>query len=151
MFTSVPSESAWSRSCRCNMSYVLINRRVGSVIELAGGRRDRAIGLTLLTGYTGQPSLGHARRSSAWARSSRLLRAAEDADGNSGTHSTSSCTCSLALVAGGLGRLIIASPRAAVAGQHLVIVHRSDSCSSPYVWQKWTTFTGGHTKAARCR
>lgn len=121
----------------------LINDEWGSVLALAGVVAIGAIGLNLLTGYTGQPSLGMAAFIGLGAFIAGYYGGGRIADGI-GYDFNVFVYLFIALVAGGVVGFIIGLPALRLRGNYLVIVTLGLVFVALYVWQKWTTFTGGN-------
>ena len=121
----------------------LINDEWGSVLALAGVVAIGAIGLNLLTGYTGQPSLGMAAFIGLGAFIAGYYGGGRIADGI-GYEFNVFVYLFIALVAGGVVGFVIGLPALRLRGNYLVIVTLGLVFVALYVWQKWTTFTGGN-------
>src|SRR3984893_4483136 len=121
----------------------LINDEWGSVLALAGVVAIGAIGLNLLTGYTGPPSLGMAAVTGLGAFIAGYYGGGRIADGI-GYDLNVFVYLFIALVAGGVVGFIIGLPALRLRGNYLVIVTLGLVFVALYVWQKWTTFTGGN-------
>ena len=121
----------------------LINDEWASVLALAGVVAIGAIGLNLLTGYTGQPSLGMAAFIGLGAFIAGYFGGGRIADGI-GYEFNVFVYLFIALVAGGVVGFVIGLPALRLRGNYLVIVTLGLVFVALYVWQKWTTFTGGN-------
>jgi branched-chain amino acid transport system permease protein len=121
----------------------LINDEWASVLSLAGVVAIGAIGLNLLTGYTGQPSLGHAAFIGLGAFVAGYYGGGRIADGV-GYDLNIFVYLLIAVVAGGAVGFLIGLPALRLRGNYLVIVTLGLVFVALYVWQKWTTFTGGN-------
>src|SRR2546421_1026981 len=121
----------------------VINDEWASVLSLAGIVAIGAIGLNLLTGYTGQPSLGHAAFIGLGAFIAGYYGGGRIADGI-GYDLNLFVYLFIALVAGGAVGFVIGLPALRLRGNYLVIVTLGLVFVALYVWQKWTTFTGGN-------
>ena len=99
----------------------------------------------LLTGYTGQPSLGHAAFIglgafiAAYLGGGRLLSTPP-----AGYDLNLWVYLLVAMVAGGIVGLVVGLPALRLRGNYLVIVTLGLVYLAIYLWQKWTTFTGGN-------
>src|SRR4029077_16847933 len=114
-----------------------------SVLALAGITAIGAISLNLLTGYTGQPSLGHAAFIGLGAFTAGYLgggRAPSGYDLNLWIYLV------VAMILGGLVGLIIGLPALRLRGNYLVIVTLGLVYLALYLWQKWNTITGGNSR-----
>src|SRR6195256_3624320 len=120
-----------------------INDLWGSVLALAGVTAIGALGLNLLTGYTGQPSLGHAAFIGLGAFTAGYYGGGRISDGI-GYDLPLVGYLLLAAVAGGLVGFLIGLPALRLRGNYLVIVTVGLVFLALYVWKKWTTFTGGN-------
>src|SRR2546423_8077816 len=98
----------------------VINDEWASVLSLAGIVAIGAIGLNLLTGYTGQPSLGHAAFIGLGAFIAGYYGGGGIADGI-GYHLNLFVYLFIALVAGRAGRVRHATPFPRVRGAYLPI------------------------------
>jgi branched-chain amino acid transport system permease protein len=121
----------------------LINDTWASVLSLAGVVAIGAIGLNLLTGYTGQPSLGMAAFIGLGAFVAGYYGGGRIADGI-GYDLNLFVYMLIALVAGGVVGVLIGLPALRLRGNYLVIVTVGLVFVALYVWKKWTTFTGGN-------
>lgn len=115
----------------------------GSVLALAGVTAIGALGLNLLTGYTGQPSLGHAAFIGLGAFVAGYYGGARIEDGI-GYDLPLIVYLLIAAVAGGAVGFLIGLPALRLRGNYLVIVTVGLVFVALYVWKKWTTFTGGN-------
>lgn len=115
----------------------------GSVLALAGVTAIGAIGLNLLTGYTGQPSLGHAAFIGLGAFTGGYLGGARIEDGI-GYDIPLIGYLLIAAVAGGVVGAVVGLPALRLRGNYLVIVTLGLVFLALYLWKKWTTFTGGN-------
>jgi branched-chain amino acid transport system permease protein len=120
-----------------------INDLWGSVLALAGVTAIGALGLNLLTGYTGQPSLGHAAFIGLGAFTAGYYGGGRISDGI-GYDLPLVGYLLIAAVAGGLVGFLIGLPALRLRGNYLVIVTVGLVFLALYVWKKWTTFTGGN-------
>src|SRR5918996_3283344 len=114
-----------------------------NVLALAGIVAIGAIGLNLLTGYTGQPSLGHAAFIGLGAFVAGYYGGGRAVDGI-GYDIPLVLYLLIAAVAGGLVGLVIGLPALRLRGNYLAIVTLGLVFLALYVWKKWTTFTGGN-------
>ena len=121
----------------------LINDTWASVLSLAGVVAIGAIGLNLLTGYTGQPSLGTAAFIGLGAFVAGYYGGGRIADGI-GYDLNLFVYMLIAVVAGGAVGVVIGLPALRLRGNYLVIVTVGLVFVALYVWKKWTTFTGGN-------
>ena len=121
----------------------LINDEWASVLALAGVVAIGAIGLNLLTGYTGQPSLGHAAFIGLGAFIAGYYGGGRIEDGV-GYEANIFVYLLMAVVAGGLVGFLIGLPALRLRGNYLVIVTLGLVFVALYLWKKWTTFTGGN-------
>jgi branched-chain amino acid transport system permease protein len=121
----------------------VINDEWASVLALAGVVAIGAIGLNLLTGYTGQPSLGHAAFIGLGAFIGGYYGGGRIADGI-GYDFNLIVYLLMALVAGAAVGFLIGLPALRLRGNYLVIVTLGLVFVALYVWKKWTTFTGGN-------
>jgi branched-chain amino acid transport system permease protein len=121
----------------------LINDQWASVLALAGIVAIGAIGLNLLTGYTGQPSLGMAAFIGLGAFIAGYYGGGRITDGI-GYDLNLFVYLFIALVAGGVVGFLIGLPALRLRGNYLVIVTLGLVFVALYVWKKWTTFTGGN-------
>jgi branched-chain amino acid transport system permease protein len=121
----------------------LINDTWASVLSLAGVVAIGAIGLNLLTGYTGQPSLGMAAFIGLGAFVAGYYGGGRFADGI-GYDFNLFVYLLIAVVAGGAVGILIGLPALRLRGNYLVIVTLGLVFVALYVWKKWTTFTGGN-------
>lgn len=121
----------------------LINDEWASVLALAGIVAIGAIGLNLLTGYTGQPSLGMAAFIGLGAFIAGYYGGGRITDGI-GYDLNLFVYLFIALVAGGVVGFLIGLPALRLRGNYLVIVTLGLVFVALYVWKKWTTFTGGN-------
>jgi branched-chain amino acid transport system permease protein len=121
----------------------LINDEWASVLALAGVVAIGAIGLNLLTGYTGQPSLGMAAFIGLGAFIAGYYGGGRITDGI-GYNLNLFVYLFIALVAGGVVGFLIGLPALRLRGNYLVIVTLGLVFVALYVWKKWTTFTGGN-------
>jgi branched-chain amino acid transport system permease protein len=115
----------------------------GSVLALAGVTAIGALGLNLLTGYTGQPSLGHAAFIGLGAFVGGYYGGARIEDGI-GYDLPLVAYLVIAAVAGALVGVLIGLPALRLRGNYLVIVTVGLVFLALYLWKKWTTFTGGN-------
>jgi len=115
----------------------------GSVLALAGVTAIGALGLNLLTGYTGQPSLGHAAFIGLGAFVAGYYGGGRFADGV-GYDFPLFVYILIAAVAGGAVGFLIGLPALRLRGNYLVIVTVGLVFLALYLWKKWTTFTGGN-------
>lgn len=120
-----------------------INDLWGSVLALAGVTAIGALGLNLLTGYTGQPSLGHAAFIGLGAFTAAYYGGGRIEDGV-GYEIPLVGYILIAAVAGGLVGFLIGLPALRLRGNYLVIVTVGLVFLALYLWKKWTTFTGGN-------
>jgi branched-chain amino acid transport system permease protein len=114
-----------------------------SVLALAGIVAVGAIGLNLLTGYTGQPSLGHAAFIGLGAFVAGYYGGGRTVDGI-GYDIPLVAYLLIAAVGGGLVGLLIGLPALRLRGNYLAIVTLGLVFLALYLWRKWTTFTGGN-------
>ncbi len=116
-----------------------------NVLALAGITAIGAVSLNLLTGYTGQPSLGHAAFIGLGA-----FIAAFFGGGRlpAGYNLNLWVYLLIALVAGGVIGFVIGLPALRLRGNYLVIVTLGLIYVALYLWQKWTSFTGGNAGTA---
>jgi len=121
----------------------LINDTWASVLSLAGVVAIGAIGLNLLTGYTGQPSLGMAAFIGLGAFVAGYYGGGRFVDGI-GYDLNLFVYLLIAVVAGGAVGVLIGLPALRLRGNYLVIVTLGLVFVALYVWKKWTTFTGGN-------
>lgn len=121
----------------------LINDEWASVLALAGIVAVGAIGLNLLTGYTGQPSLGMAAFIGLGAFVAGYYGGGRIEDGV-GYELNLFLYLFMAVVAGGLVGVLIGLPALRLRGNYLVIVTLGLVFVALYVWKKWTTLTGGN-------
>jgi branched-chain amino acid transport system permease protein len=121
----------------------LINDEWGSVLALAGVVAIGAIGLNLLTGYTGQPSLGMAAFIGLGAFIAGYYGGGRIEDGV-GYEFNIFAYLLMAVVAGALVGFLIGLPALRLRGNYLVIVTLGLVFVALYLWKKWTTFTGGN-------
>jgi branched-chain amino acid transport system permease protein len=121
----------------------LINDEWASVLALAGIVAIGAIGLNLLTGYTGQPSLGMAAFIGLGAFVAGYYGGGRIEDGV-GYELNLFVYLFVAVIAGGLVGVLIGLPALRLRGNYLVIVTLGLVFVALYVWKKWTTFTGGN-------
>jgi branched-chain amino acid transport system permease protein len=121
----------------------LINDTWASVLSLAGVVAIGAIGLNLLTGYTGQPSLGMAAFIGLGAFVAGYYGGGRIADGI-GYDFNLFVYMLIAVLAGGAVGILIGLPALRLRGNYLVIVTLGLVFVALYVWKKWTTFTGGN-------
>jgi branched-chain amino acid transport system permease protein len=121
----------------------LINDTWASVLSLAGVVAIGAIGLNLLTGYTGQPSLGMAAFIGLGAFVAGYYGGGRIADGI-GYDFNLFVYMLIAVLAGGAVGVLIGLPALRLRGNYLVIVTLGLVFVALYVWKKWTTFTGGN-------
>jgi branched-chain amino acid transport system permease protein len=121
----------------------LINDEWGSVLALAGVVAIGAIGLNLLTGYTGQPSLGMAAFIGLGAFIAGYYGGGRIEDGV-GYEFNIFVYLFMAVVAGALVGVLIGLPALRLRGNYLVIVTLGLVFVALYLWKKWTTFTGGN-------
>jgi len=112
-----------------------------NVLALAGITAIGAVSLNLLTGYTGQPSLGHAAFIGLGAFVAAFFgggRLPAGYDLNLWVY------LFIALIAGGVIGFVIGLPALRLRGNYLVIVTLGVVYLALYLWQKWTSFTGGN-------
>jgi branched-chain amino acid transport system permease protein len=121
----------------------LINDQWASVLALAGIVAIGALGLNLLTGYTGQPSLGMAAFIGLGAFIAGYYGGARIEDGV-GYELNLFVYLLMAVVVGGLVGFVIGLPALRLRGNYLVIVTLGLVFIALYLWKKWTTFTGGN-------
>jgi branched-chain amino acid transport system permease protein len=114
-----------------------------NVLALAGIVAIGAIGLNLLTGYTGQPSLGHAAFIGLGAFVAGYYGGGRAVDGI-GYDIPLVAYLLLAAVGGGVVGLVIGLPALRLRGNYLAIVTLGLVFLALYLWRKWTTFTGGN-------
>ncbi len=120
-----------------------------NVLALAGITAIGAISLNLLTGYTGQPSLGHAAFiglgafTAAYLGGGRLLGSPPH-----GYHLNLWVYLIVATLLGGVVGFVIGLPALRLRGNYLVIVTLGLVYLALYLWQKWTTVTGGNAGTA---
>jgi branched-chain amino acid transport system permease protein len=122
----------------------LINDTWASVLSLAGIVAIGAIGLNLLTGYTGQPSLGTAAFIGLGAFVAGYYGGGRIAQDDVGYHFNLLVYLLIAVVAGAAVGVLIGLPALRLRGNYLVIVTLGLVFVALYVWKKWTTFTGGN-------
>jgi branched-chain amino acid transport system permease protein len=120
-----------------------INDEWASVLALAGVVAIGAIGLNLLTGYTGQPSLGMAAFIGLGAFIAGYYGGGRIEDGV-GYEFNIFVYLFMAVVAGALVGFLIGLPALRLRGNYLVIVTLGLVFVALYLWKKWTTFTGGN-------
>jgi branched-chain amino acid transport system permease protein len=120
-----------------------INDEWASVLALAGVVAIGAIGLNLLTGYTGQPSLGMAAFIGLGAFIAGYYGGGRIEDGV-GYEVNIFVYLLMAVVAGALVGFVIGLPALRLRGNYLVIVTLGLVFVALYLWKKWTTFTGGN-------
>jgi branched-chain amino acid transport system permease protein len=120
-----------------------INDEWASVLALAGVVAIGAIGLNLLTGYTGQPSLGMAAFIGLGAFIAGYYGGGRIEDGV-GYEFNIFVYLFMAVVAGALVGVLIGLPALRLRGNYLVIVTLGLVFVALYLWKKWTTFTGGN-------
>jgi branched-chain amino acid transport system permease protein len=120
-----------------------INDEWASVLALAGVVAIGAIGLNLLTGYTGQPSLGMAAFIGLGAFIAGYYGGGRIEDGV-GYEFNIFVYLLMAVVAGALVGFLIGLPALRLRGNYLVIVTLGLVFVALYLWKKWTTFTGGN-------
>jgi branched-chain amino acid transport system permease protein len=125
----------------------LINDTWASVLSLAGVVAIAAIGLNLLTGYTGQPSLGTAAFIGLGAFVAGYFGGGRISDGI-GYDVNLWVYMLIALVAGAAVGVVIGLPALRLRGNYLVIVTLGLVFVALYIWKKWTTFTGGNEGSA---
>ena len=125
----------------------LINDTWASVLSLAGVVAIGAIGLNLLTGYTGQPSLGTAAFIGLGAFVAGYYGGGRFADGI-GYDLNLFVYMVIAVIAGGAVGVLIGLPALRLRGNYLVIVTLGLVFVALYIWKKWTTFTGGNEGSA---
>jgi branched-chain amino acid transport system permease protein len=120
---------------------LLVDDLWANVLALAGITAIGAVSLNLLTGYTGQPSLGHAAFIGLGA-----FIAAYFGGGRVPAGYTLNLWVYLliAMVAGGIIGFVIGLPALRLRGNYLVIVTLGLIYAAIYVWQKWTSFSGGN-------
>jgi branched-chain amino acid transport system permease protein len=121
----------------------LINDEWASVLALAGIVAIGAIGLNLLTGYTGQPSLGMAAFIGLGAFIAGYYGGGRIEEGV-GYEFNLFVYLLMAVIAGGVVGVLIGLPALRLRGNYLVIVTLGLVFVALYVWKKWTTFTGGN-------
>jgi branched-chain amino acid transport system permease protein len=114
-----------------------------NVLALAGITAIGAIGLNLLTGYTGQPSLGHAAFIGLGAFVAGYLGGGRAADGI-GYDLNLWVYLVIAMILGGAVGFLIGLPALRLRGNYLVIVTLGLVFLALYLWKKWTTVTGGN-------
>jgi len=114
-----------------------------NVLALAGLVAVGAIGLNLLTGYTGQPSLGHAAFVGLGAFVAGYYGGGRIEEGI-GYDIPLIGYLLIAAVAGGIVGFLIGLPALRLRGNYLVIVTLGLVFLAIYLWKKWTTFTGGN-------
>ena len=124
-----------------------INDTWASVLSLAGIVAIAAIGLNLLTGYTGQPSLGTAAFIGIGAFVAGYFGGGRISDGI-GYDLNLFVYMLIAIVAGAAVGVLIGLPALRLRGNYLVIVTLGLVFVTLYVWKKWTTFTGGNEGSA---
>jgi branched-chain amino acid transport system permease protein len=121
----------------------LINDEWASVLALAGVVAIGALGLNLLTGYTGQPSLGHAAFIGLGAFIAGYYGGGRIEEGF-GYDLNLFVYLGMAAVAGAVVGVLIGLPALRLRGNYLVIVTLGLVFLALYLWKKWTTFTGGN-------
>jgi branched-chain amino acid transport system permease protein len=121
----------------------LINDEWASVLALAGVVAIGALGLNLLTGYTGQPSLGHAAFIGLGAFIAGYYGGGRIEEGI-GYNLNLFVYLGMAVVAGAVVGVVIGLPALRLRGNYLVIVTLGLVFLALYLWKKWTTFTGGN-------
>jgi branched-chain amino acid transport system permease protein len=114
-----------------------------NVLALAGIVAIGAIGLNLLTGYTGQPSLGQAAFIGLGAFVAGYYGGGRAVDGI-GYDIPLVAYLLIAAVGGGFVGLLIGLPALRLRGNYLAIVTLGLVFLALYLWRKWTTFTGGN-------
>jgi len=120
-----------------------------NVLALSGVIAIGAIGLNLLTGYTGQPSLGMAAFvglgafTAGYLGGGRLLGTPPH-----GYDLNLWLYLLVAMVLGGAVGFVIGLPALRLRGNYLVIVTLGLVYLALYLWQKWTTVTGGNAGSA---
>jgi branched-chain amino acid transport system permease protein len=119
---------------------LLISDLWASVLALAGVTAIGAIGLNLLTGYTGQPSLGHAAFIGLGAFIAGYYGGGRITDGIG----YELPLIGYLLVAGGVVGFVVGLPALRLRGNYLVIVTLGLVFLALYLWKKWTTLTGGN-------
>ena len=124
---------------------LLLNDVWANVLALAGITAVGAISLNLLTGYTGQPSLGHAAFIGLGAFTAGYLGGGR---APAGYNLNLWVYLLVAMVLGALVGLIIGLPALRLRGNYLVIVTLGLIFAALYLWQKWTTITGGNAGTA---
>jgi branched-chain amino acid transport system permease protein len=112
-----------------------------SVLALSGVTAVGAIGLNLLTGYTGQPSLGMAAFIGMGAFTAGYLGGGRSPIGYD---LPLVAYLLVAAVLGGVVGFVIGLPALRLRGNYLVIVTLGLVFVALYVWKKWTTVTGGN-------
>jgi branched-chain amino acid transport system permease protein len=127
-----------------------------NVLALAGIFAIGAISLNLLTGYTGQPSLGHAAFIGLGAFIAGYLGGGRLLDTPAHGYFLNAplpfgltlpalwVYLFVALVIGGVVGFVMGLPALRLRGNYLVIVTLGMVYLALYFWQKWTTFTGGN-------
>jgi branched-chain amino acid transport system permease protein len=120
-----------------------INDEWASVLALAGVVAIGALGLNLLTGYTGQPSLGHAAFIGLGAFIAGYYGGGRIEEGF-GYDLNLFVYLGMAVVAGAVVGVLIGLPALRLRGNYLVIVTLGLVFLALYLWKKWTTFTGGN-------
>jgi branched-chain amino acid transport system permease protein len=114
-----------------------------SVLALAGVTAVGAIGLNLLTGYTGQPSLGMAAFIGLGGFTAGYYGGGRIEDGI-GFDMPLIGYLLIAAVAGAVIGFVVGLPALRLRGNYLVIVTLGLVFLALYLWKKWTTFTGGN-------
>jgi branched-chain amino acid transport system permease protein len=128
------------------VAYLVLPRFVlddfwANVLALAGVTAIGALGLNLLTGYTGQVSLGHAAFIGLGAFTGSYLGRSADLGGK---ELPLLVYLLAALLLGGLVGFVVGLPALRLRGNYLVIVTLGLIFIALYVWKKWTTVTGGN-------
>src|SRR5262249_56962848 len=113
----------------------LINDTWASVLSLAGVVAIGAIGLNLLTGYTGQPSLGHAAFIGLGAFVAGYYGGGRFADGI-GYDFNLFVYMLIAVIAGAAVRVLIGLPAPRPRGDYLVIATPGLGFLAAYGWTK---------------
>ena len=128
---------------------LLVDNLWANVLALAGVTAVGALSLNLLTGYTGQPSLGHAAFiglgafTAGFLGGGRLLGTPPH-----GYNLNLWVYLLVAMVLGGAVGFVIGLPALRLRGNYLVIVTLGLVYLALYLWQKWTTVTGGNAGSA---
>ncbi len=124
---------------------LVVNDLWANVLALAGVTAIGALSLNLLTGYTGQPSLGHAAFIGLGAFTAAYFGGARLP---AGYNLNLWVYLLIAMVLGGIVGLVIGLPALRLRGNYLVIVTLGLVFIALYAWQKLTNFTGGNAGTA---